>query len=159
MTSSIVRASVVLLALLAFSACSWFRDNPSKYENAHETAPLEVPPGLDVPPRNAQMTVPDAGGGHAQAPAHAEPPAHGEPPAHADQAMATGNSTAGAQKPAYIGTETSLTLEDDVASAYRRVGIALERSGTVTVTARDELAASFTVTRQVVTQEAAGSGA
>ena len=151
MTPFIVRATVLLLALLAFSACSWFRDNPSNYQNAHETRPLEVPPGLDVPPRTAEMTVPEAHGGHAAPPeaagGHAPPPAAAMPPS------GSSNSTAGAQKPAYIGTETSLALEDDVASAYRRVGIALERSGTVNVTARDEVAATFTVTRQEVTQE------
>jgi len=140
MTASFVRASLLALALLAFSACSWFRSNPSQYQNAQETAPLEVPPGLDVPPRTSQMSVPEAPGASHEAPAAAP-------------ATTTSNTTAGSQKPAYIGTETSLVLEDDVPSAFRRVGIALERSGTVTVTARDEVAATLTVTRQAVTQE------
>ena len=140
MTSTIARATLLLMALTAFSACSWFRSNPSEYQNAHETAPLEVPPGLDVPPRTSQMSVPPGGGAPSAAPAPAP-------------ATTTGNSTAGSQKPAYVGTETSLLLEDDVTSAYKRVGLALERAGTVNVTAHDDVSATYTVTRQVVTQE------
>jgi uncharacterized lipoprotein len=142
MTSSSLRVPLLFLALGALSACSWFRENPSDYKNAHETAPLEVPPGLDVPPRTSQMTVPEAApAGAAGAAPHAEP------------AMTTGTSTAGTTKPAYIGTETSLMLQDDVPSAFRRVGIALERAGTVNVISRDEQNGSITVTRNVVTEE------
>ena len=140
MTASFVRAFLLVVALLALSACSWFKSNPSQYQNAQETAPLEVPPGLDVPQRTAQMTVPEATGAPGAAPAAAP-------------TTTTSNTTAGSQKPAYNGTETSLVLEDDVASAFRRVGIALERSGTVTVTNRDEAGGTLTVTRQEVTQE------
>jgi uncharacterized lipoprotein len=42
-------------------------------------------------------------------------------------------------------TGNSLTLADDPASAYRRVGLALERGGVGTISARDDSAMTYQV--------------
>ncbi|MCE5232177.1 MAG: hypothetical protein ABFC67_07790 [Mizugakiibacter sp.] len=110
-------------AALLLSGCSLFHHKNSAWERAVEERPLEVPPDLDTPPTSAQLVVPPAGDAAAAAPAAA-----GAPPS--------------------AGVGDSLSVTDDVESAYRRVGLALERAGVGTVVARDAAAHSYQVAVQ-----------
>lgn len=110
------------IGALLLSGCSLFHHKDNAWERAVEERPLEVPPDLDTPPTSAQLVVPPAGD------ATATPGATGTPP----------GAVAG----------DSLTLADDVDNAYRRVGLALERSGVGTVSARDDAAHSYQVAVQ-----------
>jgi uncharacterized lipoprotein len=134
-------------ALTLLSACQTirshnpFRHREADYKSAQQANPLEVPPGLDNPPNAEALTVPDVGGpqimvnGRVIGNAGAAPSAESAPPT----AVVTGNS---------------LTLADDPASAYRRVGLALQRGGIGEISARDDnamtyqLAVNSTVTTQ-----------
>lgn len=108
---------------LLLSGCSLFHHKNNAWERAVEERPLEVPPGLDAPPTSAQLVVPPAGD-------------------------AVASATAGAPPSAVMGD--SLSVTDDVESAYRRVGLALERAGVGTVVARDAAAHSYQVAVQTV---------
>ncbi|HEX7111653.1 MAG TPA: hypothetical protein VF216_04360 [Mizugakiibacter sp.] len=107
---------------LLLSGCSLFHHKDNAWEHAVEERPLEVPPDLDTPPTSAQLVVPPAGDNAAT------PGATGTPP----------GAIAG----------DSLSLTDDVDNAYRRVGLALERSGVGTVAAHDDAAHSYQVAVQ-----------
>jgi len=125
-------------ALTALSGCQTlrshnpFRHHEADYKAAQQANPLEVPPGLDNPPNSEALTIPDAGGpqvtinGRVVGSAGAAPAGESAPPT----AVASGNS---------------LTLADDPASAYRRVGLALERGGVGTVSAHDDNAMTYQV--------------
>lgn len=107
------------LSALMLSGCGMFRSSKA-WEKAQQENPLEIPPGLDHPSANAALVIPPPPQGQAQD-ATAEPAA---PPAAAQGA-------------------TSLQLADDVDTAYRRVGQALERGDLGTVSAQDDTAHTF----------------
>lgn len=125
-------------ALTLLSACQTirshnpFRHREADYKSAQQAQPLEVPPGLDNPPNAEALTIPRAGGplvtinGRTVGNEGAAPVGESAPPT----AVASGNS---------------LTLADDPASAYRRVGLALERGGVGTISARDDDAMTYQV--------------
>jgi uncharacterized lipoprotein len=122
MSQFAIRLVFVAAAALLLGGCSLFGGR-SSYEEAEETRPLEIPPGLDSPAANATMSMPSVDG----APS-ASPSAVGSMPQ---------SITAGA--------DSSLALGDSVAGAWRRIGLALERSGVAEVVSRDETAATFTL--------------
>lgn len=106
-----------------------FRHRAPDYQSAQEERPLEVPPGLNQPSTSEALTIP------------------GEGTTPAAQAAATSavppSATSAAAAPA-TATRT-LTLADTPDSAYRRVGLALERGDLGQVTAHDDAAHSYTV--------------
>jgi uncharacterized lipoprotein len=131
MTKSIRLALAIALASL-LPACSMF-GGKSDYQEARETRPLEVPPELDAPATNAAMTV----------------------PAVAGSASATAPSTS--PRPIEAGPDARIAVVDSVAGAWKRVGLALERSGVAELVARDEASATYTVRgTTVITQRAEG---
>src|SRR5690242_5201738 len=109
-------------ALTLLSACQTirshnpFRHREADYKSAQQANPLEVPPGLDNPTNAEALTVPDVGG-----------------PQIMVNGRVIGNAgaapSAGSAPPTAVVTGNSLTLADDPASAYRRVGLALQRGG------------------------------
>jgi uncharacterized lipoprotein len=111
-------AAAVLASLLG--GCSMFGVR-SDYQQAQETRPLEIPPGLDAPAASTTMLVPAVAGGSAPA------------------------NVAAAPAPIAPGPESTLALADSAAGAWRRVGLALERSGVAQIVARDEAAGTFTL--------------
>jgi uncharacterized lipoprotein len=127
----------------ALGACSWLRADRTGYQQSRETRPLEVPPDLDSPATATELTIPGSGTATARSTgstASAAPPS--VPPSSGTQAPSS-----------YVGTETTLVLTDEASSAWRRVAIALERSGVMTVVAKDEAAGSVTLKREMVKTE------
>ncbi len=132
MTKSTRLAFAVALAAL-LPACSMF-GGKSDYQEARETRPLEVPPELDAPATNAAMTVPSVSG------------------APAAQAPST------SPRPIEAGADARIAVGDSVAGAWKRVGLALERSGVAELVARDESAATYTLRGQTVVVERSKGG-
>lgn len=116
------RPLAVAVLALALGGCSMFGVR-SDYEQARETRPLEIPPELDAPAQSGTMRVPEVAG--------------------ATDAGAAPASSVPSAIPA--GEESSLAVADGVSGTWRRVGLALERSGVAEITARDEAAATYTV--------------
>jgi uncharacterized lipoprotein len=137
MTRSTLRLPAVAILAVVLGGCSMFGVR-SDYEQARETRPLEIPPELDAPVQSGTMRVPDVAGAPA-APAPAGVP-----------------STVPSTIPA--GEATSLAIADGVAGAWRRVGLALERSGVATISARDEVAATYTLSGTTTVAKAAEGG-
>lgn len=107
-----------------------FVNRPIAYEDARETAPLQVPNGLLTPAANPALQIPPIAGvaGHADS----------APPA-------LGNTVAGTRSTLPRAANAVLSLEDEAASTWRRVGIALNRSGCCKVLSKDESALSYQV--------------
>lgn len=106
------------LSALMLSGCGMFRSQKA-WEKAQQETPLEIPPGLDHPSASAALVIPPPPQGQAQ------------------------DATAAAPAPAATQDATSLQLADDVETAYRRVGQALERGDLGTVSAQDDAAHTF----------------
>ena len=117
------------LSALMLSGCGMFRSSKA-WEKAQQENPLEIPPGLDHPSASAALVIP--------------PP----PSSQAQEAAAP------APAPATEQGATSLQLPDDVDTAYRRVGQALERGDLGTVSAQDDTAHTFQL--EVRSQPVAG---
>lgn len=133
MTRSTLRLPAVAILAVAVGGCSMFGVR-SDYEQARETRPLEIPPELDAPVQSGTMRVPEVSGAPS-APA----------PTSVPSAIPAGEAT-------------TLAIADGVAGAWRRVGLALERSGVATISARDEAAATFTVSGTTTVAKAAEGG-
>jgi uncharacterized lipoprotein len=120
---------VVLLAtvVLAAGGCSFF-GKKSSYEQAQASRPLEVPPDLDTPSTAGSLSIPETGTG---ATADGSAPSDAPSDAPAPEIVA--------------GEDSSMSLADSPAGAWRRVGIALERSQVGEITARDEATATYTL--------------
>lgn len=116
------RPLAVAALAMVLGGCSMFGVR-SDYEQARETRPLEIPPELDAPAQSGTMRVPDVSGA---------PAASGAAPSAVPSAIPAGE-------------DSSLAVADGVAGTWRRVGLALERSGVAEITARDEVAATYTV--------------
>lgn len=103
---------LITVTLLATSGCGWFRSKKDPYKNAAESRPLEIPPDLDQPKTDPAMRIPDV----------ARPPA----------------SASISAVPQTLVSDGQFVLADTLDSAWRRVGLALERMDGVTVGARSE---------------------
>jgi uncharacterized lipoprotein len=114
---------------LGMSGCSWFGKR-SSYESARETRPLEVPPEFDAPSTANALSIPSVDGSSSTASAPADS-------ASSYEAVPT--------IPVEAGVPSSLHVGDAVSGAWRRVGLALERSGVADIRARDEVAGTYTV--------------
>jgi uncharacterized lipoprotein len=122
----VIRVVCVGVFAAGLGACSLFGGR-SDYEDARETRPLEIPPGLDTPATNATMTVPNVAGS----------------PAGAADGLPQGEVGA---------VDGGIVVADGVSAAFRRVGLALERSGVAEIVARDEAGATYTVSGPATTQ-------
>lgn len=135
MKKSQLALSIALASsLMLLSACQTiqshnpFRHREPDYRSAQQANALEVPPGLDNPPNSEALTIPEAGG----------------PTITVNgQAVSTGNGE-GAPPTAAV-TGNTLTLADTPDGAYRRVGLALERGGVGTISARDDASHTYQV--------------
>ena len=150
-------SAALVCALLWLSGCQTIREhNPFRhrepeYKSAQQEQPLEVPPGLDQPPTSEALTVPEAGSGLSNVPVTV----NGQP---VDNTGAAAPAEApGAAPPAAVVSGNSLTLADTPDSAYRRVGMALERGGVGTLSAHDDNAHTYQVAvNSVVTEKEEG---
>lgn len=125
---------VVGAALLA--GCGLFGRSNS-YESSRASRPLEIPPGLDAPSTSGALEIPEAeSSGATTGVAASVPPAS----AYAPQAVVAGD-------------ESSLSLADAPAGAWRRIGLALQRSGVGELVSSDEAAGTYTLKTEVVQRE------
>lgn len=140
-------ALLMIIPLLSLAGgCKYFSRDKAKdeYKLAVESRPLEVPPDLDSPANSGAMVIPEL------RPSSSDPIGSvrredgalvlGAPPAGAPTASATvppgpGVSLAG----------DGLLVADAVASTWRRVGLALERSGAARIVASDEAGSSYEI--------------
>ncbi len=110
--------------LIATTGCNWV-NRPIVYETARETPPLEVPNNLIAPSPNPAAQIPPAGDATEAAYDATPPPLSG-----------------GVSAPANTGP-TELRIEDTSASAWRRVGAALDDSNCCEIVGRDEAAMTY----------------
>ncbi|KAA2285569.1 hypothetical protein [Arenimonas fontis] len=135
-TRSLARAAlsaVLAAALVGTSGCSWLRSKfgtENAYQRSVQNRPLEVPPGLDTPSTAGGVAIPEV-----SASPRASAPVEGPVP---------GGPGAAATVPAM----DSFTLEDSLASAWRRIGLALGKIEGVTVDERAQLLNSYSVRYQ-----------
>jgi uncharacterized lipoprotein len=156
MHNSTMKRSLLLFAFaipVALGGCQTikshnpFRHRAPDYQNAQQERPLEVPPGLDQPATSNALAIPgEAGGSTAQATATSAAP----PPAALGEAAP--GEAAGAT------TTRTLALADTPDSAYRRVGLALQRGDAGQVTAQDAAAHTYTVAVDTVVVEKSKGG-
>jgi uncharacterized lipoprotein len=128
---------LLLLVPIALAGCQTikahnpFRHKEPAYKTAQQAQPLEVPPGMDQPPSNEALAIPNAGSGAQSATTTSPEP--GAPPMV--QAGTSGATLSG----------NSLTLTDTPDSVYHRVGLALARGDAGQVTAHDDAAHTYQV--------------
>jgi uncharacterized lipoprotein len=139
---------VMLLAAALLGGCGFFSRHLDRqddtYRQSAQSRPLEVPPDLDSPASNAALTIPDARPvGSAPSPTDAGTPP-GIPAAPAPGA-APPAAAAAAAAPGVVPTGDGLLVSDSLESTYRRVGLALERSGAARVLGSDAAAHSYEV--------------
>lgn len=128
-----------------------FGSRSDEYLNSTEERPLEVPPDLSSPSSANALIVPQLASAppSASAPASVAPPAVTETTAAA-AAPATAPEVAAAPPAFDAGPRVALggdglVVSDSVDSTWTRVGLALERSGAATISARDAAAHTYTV--------------
>lgn len=109
-----VRGLWALGLALTLAGCSTLVDRPIIYQDAREMPPLEVPEDLVRPAANPALQIPAVAG--------VAPAVDSMPPS-------VGNTVAVARSGLPRAANAVLSLADAPDSAWRRVGIALERSG------------------------------
>lgn len=115
---------------LQFGCSGTFINRPIAFENARESAPLQVPPDLVLPAANPALQIPAVSG----------------VPTNIDQAPPMlGGSVAAASGSLPRAANAVLSITDEPANTWRRVGIALQRSGCCKVLADDEAALGYEV--------------
>lgn len=119
------------LALGLQIGCSGtFINRPIVYEDSRETAPLTVPPDLIRPAANPALQIPAVSGVAAKA--ELTPPT-------------LGNTVAATRGSLPRAANAVLSVDDEAASAWRRVGIALKRGACCKVLSEDEAGLSYQV--------------
>jgi uncharacterized lipoprotein len=108
---------LIAVTLVSTSGCGWFRSKKDPYKNAPENRPLEIPPDLDQPKTDPTMQIP--------------------PVKRASNAPANAGASISSVPQALIN-EGQFVLADTLDSAWRRVGLALDRMDGVTVGTRSE---------------------
>lgn len=139
---------VMLIAASLLGGCGFFsrhaeRQNES-YKQSVQSRPLEVPPDLDNPASSTALIIPDARpASSASAPTAAGAgTTSGEPPAIASTPAAAPPAAAG---PGVVASGGGLHVADSVESTFKRVGLALERSGAARVLGSDAATHAYTV--------------
>jgi uncharacterized lipoprotein len=134
-TLSIVLCAFALLSSL--SACSTLRarfgSKSDAYKNSAQTRPLEVPPDLDAPNRSGSLSIPEPSATIANAATDSSVPAPLIEPSSVPPLDAQNLGGDGVQ------------IADSLANTWKRVGLALERSGAATILARDESARTYDI--------------
>lgn len=145
MSKAVIVRALVLVVTLALAGCGMFGGRRDEaYKSSHEGRPLEVPPDLDAPSTSRSLSIPVTADAVGTGAAAETPDAAAAPPLDA----APGASI-------QPGDESALTVTDGVAGTWRRVGLALERSGVGEIVSRDEGAATYTV-KSTVTERDGG---
>jgi uncharacterized lipoprotein len=126
----------LLFVAVMLPGCGLF-GRKSDYQQSRESRPLEIPPDLDTPATSTALTIPVGGSG-------------------SGAASAAADSAGGPPPPVVAGSASSLRVSDSVSGAWRRVGIALERSQVAEIVSRDETAATYTLTGTTTTRQAEG---
>jgi len=137
MSKSLRLAVLLVLGTLALAGCSLF-GKKSGYEDSRANAPLEIPPDLDSPSTSGALEIPETGGTAAETGGTGATPGTAAAPAnYAPQAVVAGD-------------ESSLNLADAPAGAWRRIGLALQRSGVGELVSSDEAAGTYTLKTETV---------
>lgn len=130
----------VLATVTILPGCGFFRTRENtEYRKAEQTRALEIPSDLNAPDTSGVLVVPERSGSAAVA-ASAAPPLMSAVPAEGGAAAAG----------------ETLQLADTLDSSFARVGLALERSGTATVLARDAAKHIYEVQARSVVQSDPG---
>jgi uncharacterized lipoprotein len=129
----------VITALSLLSGCSYVRSKFGRqddaYKNTSQGRPLEVPPDLDSPNRSGTLVIPEPGTPSSSlANSDTGVPAVAYQPPQAPPSGAT----------ASIGGD-GLVVADTLANTWRRVGLALERSGVAVIQSRNEGTRSYEI--------------
>lgn len=135
-TLAIAVSAIVLLPLLG--GCQTLRakfgNKHDAYKTSEQARPLEVPPDLDSPNRSGALVIPDVGtAASTSAVSDSAVPDALIVPASAPPVDAQNLAGDGIQ------------VADSLASTWRRVGLAIERSGVATIQSRDEAARTYEI--------------
>lgn len=122
MMSRILTLCCVFLLALPAAGCGMFQRRDVPYQESRSQSPLQVPEGLDRPPMDEALYIPDL-------------PSPGASRRGVADAPVAGSQVAG----------DSLYVADDLSSAWRRAGLALQRIPEVTVTGSDESSGVYRV--------------
>lgn len=117
------------LVLMLQTGCDWV-NRPIVYEDARESPPLKVPENLVTPAPNPALQIPPVAG--------VAPSVVAEPPT-------LGNTVAAARTDLPRAANAVLSLDDESQSTWRRVGIAIERSGCCRVLDKNAAELSYQV--------------
>ena len=138
MKKNLPLAFAVVAMLSMLGGCGYIRSKfetkNDAYKNSAQNRPLEIPPDLDAPNRSGTLVIPEPGTPDSAAATDSRVPAPSMPPAAAPPMSAT--TLAGGE---------GLTVADTLANTWRRIGLALERSGAATIQARDEAGRSYEI--------------
>ena len=110
------RLALVVAVLVMVSGCSWFRSK-NAYQSSTESRPLEVPPELSTPTTDPSMAIPAV--------------------------SATRSSPTSVTPPA--AASTAFQIADSADSAYKRVGLALDRLSGLVVVDRAQALSAYNV--------------
>lgn len=121
--------TALILSTLVLSGCGAFRSHHA-WKKAKQENPLEIPPGMDRPATADALSIPPPSGHQA------------DEAAAGQDAAATPSAPAPAARPA---NATSMHLDGDVDTAYKRVGLALQQGDLGAVTAQDPAAHTYQV--------------
>lgn len=133
-------AFVLLAAMLVLPGCSYLRSkfggNQDAYKASAQTRPLEVPPDLELPNHSGSLVIPEPSPANTQIVENDASPALSIAPGATPPSVAT-----------ITGGDT-MQVADSVQNTWRRVGLALERSGIASIQSRDEVARTYEISTQ-----------
>jgi uncharacterized lipoprotein len=137
-TFSIVLCAFALLSSL--SACSTLRERfgskSDAYKGSTQTRPLEVPPDLDAPNHTGSLSIPEPSATGASLASDSSTPVPMIEPSKVPPLDAQN-----------LGGD-GVPVADTLANTWKRVGLALERSGAASILARDESARTYDISAQ-----------
>ena len=139
---NVKRNLTILLGLIAMltllSGCGYMRakfgSKSEIYKVGEQSKPLEVPPGLDKPNQSGTLVIPEPSANAAPAAADSSVPA---------ASIAIQTAPPGTASPG-LGGE-GMSVADTPANTFKRVGLALERSGVATIEKTDQAARTYEV--------------
>jgi len=143
MSKSLRFVVLLVFGAVLLSGCGLFGRSNS-YENSRASTPLEVPPDLDAPSTSGALEIPEA---------EAATTSDGTAATASDTAVSAPPATAYTPQAVVAGDESSLNLADAPAGAWRRIGLALQRSGVGELVSSDEAAGTYTLKTEVVQRE------
>ncbi|MGA9342430.1 MAG: hypothetical protein WBV61_08870 [Rhodanobacteraceae bacterium] len=139
-----------IMLFLLLPGCGFMHKHFGRDENGYQKSvqekPLEVPPDLDSPNTSGALVIPPVGSAASPSISSGAPAATPSQPATSPTEI----SPAAAPPPISNGPGVALSggglsINDTVDSAYRRVGLALERGGDAKIVGRDEASHSYSV--------------